>query len=119
MILLVVIILGSIVYIYFLDNAANNLISMIEKLEDTVKADDWEEAQKQLDNLQKEWKKTERWMTTLVDHQEIDTIKITLSKLSQYVDFKKTADFMAESTTLKLLIEHIPGKEKCNISNLL
>jgi hypothetical protein len=116
--LLITIILGSIVYIYWLNTTSNNLLSKIDKLEDAVQSNNWSAAEKQLDDIQKGWEKTEKWMTTLIDHQEIDAIKITLAKLSQYVHYKEVADFMAESATLKLLIKHIPGKEKINLSNL-
>lgn len=118
-VLLILIIAGSIVYIYSLNNASNILVSEISNLEDSVKSSNWDSAEKQVDTLQNKWNKTEKWMSTLIDHQEIDSIQLTLAKLTQYVHEKETTDIMAESASLKLLIKHIPGKEKVDLTNLL
>jgi len=102
-----------------LDKTADSFITKIESLEKLVESEKWTDAEKQLNNIQEKWSKTEKWIASFVDHEEIDSIKITLAKLSQYVHRKEATDFMAESAVLKLLIKHIPGKEKPKLQNLL
>ncbi|WHH58912.1 DUF4363 family protein [Petroclostridium sp. X23] len=119
MILLVLIILSTIWYIHSLNNVSNQLVTEIDKLEDIIKTDNWDQAEKQLDHIQEEWDKTEKWMATLIDHEEIDSIRLTLARLSQYIHYRKTPDFMAESASLKLLIKHLPEKERISLGNLL
>ncbi len=118
-ILLIIIIIGSLSFDYILNKTVNELSDQVEKLEHSVISDNWVESEKQLDNIQQSWIENEKWLTTLVDHREMDEIKMTLAKLTQYLHYKKKPEFMAESATLKLLIEHLSSKEKVTLSNLL
>jgi len=116
--LLIIIFVFSYIYLRVLDNTTDTFVAEIEKLEKSVKQNKWEEAEKQLNEIQKKWSKTERWMTTLIDHQEIDNIKLTLARLSQYIHGRENTDFMAESASLKLLIHHIYSKERISWQNI-
>ncbi|MGE4282523.1 MAG: DUF4363 family protein [Clostridia bacterium] len=117
--LLIFIVLGVILYMYILNDISDQMLADIGELEEAVRSEDWGDAEKQLDDIHKTWEKTEKRMAMMVNHNEIDVIKLTLAKLSQYVHYRETADFMAESASLKLLIKHIPNKEKINLANLL
>ncbi len=119
MILLIIIIIGALSFDYALNKTVDELSKKVEKLEYAVTSENWNESEKQLDIIQDSWKRSEKWLTTLVDHREMDEIKMTLAKLSQYLHYKKKPEFMAESATLKLLIEHLASKEKVTLSNLL
>ncbi len=119
MILLVIIISGSLVFMYLIDKTANEIVSNLEELDAAVKDNDWENAEKQLNEIQEAWKSTEAWMTTLINHNEIDSIKMSLAKLSQYIHYKDTTEYMAESGVLKFLIQHISTRERLSLSNLL
>ncbi|NLY44162.1 MAG: DUF4363 family protein [Clostridiaceae bacterium] len=117
-VLLIIIIISAIVYIKSLEKVSDEFIQQITQLEDMVKSERWDEAKKQLEDIEDLWIKKEKWMATLIDHEEIDNIKMTLAKLGEYVYFRETADFMAESATLKILIKHIPEKERISTANL-
>lgn len=117
-VLLVMIISSSFLYLYIINDVTSDMTSKLEKLEHTVRDDNWKQAEKQLDEIQRSLKKREGWMMALIDHRELDEIKMTVSRLAEYVHFKDTQEFMAESAVLKLLIEHLETKERVNWANL-
>ena len=116
--LLIILVLSSLFFNKILNNTSNNIVTQLEQLEESIKQDNWNKAQIQMTAIQKSWEDAERWMATLIDHHEIDNIKMTLSRANQFVRYKKNADFMAESAVLKHLINHIPAMEKINFANL-
>ncbi|MGE5458328.1 MAG: DUF4363 family protein, partial [Methanococcaceae archaeon] len=60
----------------------------------------------------------DKW-ALLLDHQEIDNINISLSKMKEYIKGKNKNDSLAEVSTLKLLFIHIPEKEAISLKNIL
>ncbi|MCG8499732.1 MAG: DUF4363 family protein [Firmicutes bacterium] len=118
-VLLIVIITGSLYFIRVINTTMETMLSKIESLEHAVKTADWQSAETQMNEIQETWGKNEQWMTTLVNHGEIDEIKMRFAKLSQYIRFKEAPLFMAEVTAVKLLIQNIAATEKVNLSNFL
>ncbi len=116
--LLIIILISSFIYIVSLNKKSKQFTINIHVLEEMVSNNDWDNAKKQLISMEKDWGKTERWMTTLIDHQEVDSINLSLVRLSRYLQYEEVSDLMVECATLRLLIEHIPKKEKFNLSNL-
>lgn len=118
-VLLIVIITGSLYFIRVINTTMETMLSKIESLEHAVKTADWQSAETQMNEIQETWGENEQWMTTLVNHGEIDEIKMRFAKLSQYIRFKEAPLFMAEVTAVKLLIQNIAATEKVNLSNFL
>lgn len=116
-VLLILIIVASFVYTISLQNASNKIIDHIVSTQKFVQNDNWDEAYKSSLELESIIEKTEKWLSTLIHHYEIDEINISYSKLKEYVAFKDKTNFFAESEALKLLISHLPKKESLNFGN--
>jgi ABC-type protease/lipase transport system fused ATPase/permease subunit len=99
--------------------ASKVLDGHISHLENMVRNGEWDEADGTLLTIEKEWGKNKGVWATLIDHMEIDSIDITLAKLSRYIETRETSSALAEASTLSKLVRHIPRKVSFNIENIL
>ncbi|MFA5882196.1 MAG: DUF4363 family protein [Eubacteriales bacterium] len=104
---------------YYLNNTANTLFIGAESVEKSVDARDWQQAEKNFSQLNSSWNRTSPKWTTLIDHQELDNINISMSKAKKYMDTKDLPGSKTELAELKLLFKHIPEKEALNLKNIL
>jgi hypothetical protein len=77
--LLVIIIGSSLIGANILSNTSGKLSGNIEKVESSTTSEDWNNALKYLDDIEKDWSKSEGIWSILIDHIEIETLK-TLSQ---------------------------------------
>jgi hypothetical protein len=103
---------------HFIDLSAKRLEDMISSLEASTASQNWEEAQKELVIIQDDWEKTKKTWAMLLDHTEIDNIDEALSKLKMYIETRESSLALAEASTLKLFIIHIPEREALNLENV-
>ncbi|MCO1601050.1 DUF4363 family protein [Desulfosporosinus nitroreducens] len=91
----------------------------LELLEQSISIQKWEGAQKELSTVQQSWEKNNTWWSILLDHEEIDTIDISLSRLESLLARQDVTLSLAEVSTLKLLFENLHDKEKFTLKNVL
>lgn len=94
------------------------LLSLSLSLEESIKQNLWDEAENRFKKLDSAWQKTQSLWTVLLNHTEIDNIDLTLAKLEQYIKTQEQGLALAEISSLKLLIRHIPEKEKLTLENI-
>lgn len=80
--------------------------------------DNWDEAKKEIDNIEKLWAKTERKWEMLIDHLEIDNIEMSLKKTKKYIETKDKTLSLAELESLDFMVNHIYKKESFRLSNI-
>ena len=56
--------------------------------------------------------------STLVFHEELDTIQISLTKMKAQIEEGELEESLEELETTKFLINHIKEKEKFNLKNV-
>lgn len=118
LIMLILVGLGTFNFYYF-DRTANNLSDGMNQLEQKVKQGEWAAADKLIGQFKSSWGNISNKWTILIDHQEIDEINTSVSRIDKYIETKDLPSFMAELAELRLLIEHVPAKEALNIKNIL
>ncbi len=97
---------------------AHSLEEKIVTVEANMKEEDWEKAQSVLASILSEWPTVESKWALLIDHAEIDNIEDALTKVAEYIKAKEASLALAELSTLKNYITHIPEKESLNIENI-
>jgi flagellar motor component MotA len=101
-----------------INSSAEELSQHIDSLEKNIAQEKWEESSQDIGELSQAWAKTkENWLLFL-DHQEIDSIDLTYTRLSKYVETKDLPSALAEVAALKLLVQHIPNISALNIRNI-
>jgi len=116
--LLAVIIFSGIFMTNALSRSSEELGRKIAEIEKLAQSEDWDKTMEILDSLKEDWEKTKSTWSMLIDHIEIDNIETSLTKVSKYVEFKQAAYALAEISTLKQYIEHIPEKERFSLENI-
>lgn len=117
-VLLIIIVFGA-VTLRFYNNSSEQISIKIEDVCDSINSGKWDEARKQISDIEKTWEKTEKTWDMLVDHFEIDNIEMSLKKSKQYIETKDAALSLGELETLKFMVEHIYKKEAFELGNIL
>ena len=98
---------------------STNLGSAIEEIQNCAREGKWDRAAAILDQVVKDWGKIKKTWSSLIDHQEIDNIDVTLSRLRPLLEARDTSSALSEASALSRYIKHIPEREKLSIDNLL
>jgi len=104
---------------YSLQEATDQLSSQVKQISMEIKRGDWSAARSGSDRLQISWEQDARWWPIILDHQEIDNIEFSMARTTEYVKNKDLALAQGQLSELKLMVEHIPRKEKVNLENIL
>lgn len=117
---LTIIFIGIAIYVNnYLTLSANEISNHIKNVELYAKKDDWEDAVKELKVSKEKWDNVKEKWSMLIDHFEIDNIESSLSKVSGFVTTKNLNDLLAESSNLRLMVDHIPEKDILSMENIL
>jgi len=118
-ILVVLLIGGSLTSYQYIETSTLAISAPLETVEQCISTQEWQVAQKELDTTQQRWDKNKDWWTVLLDHEEIDTIDISLKRLEKYIEAQDVSLSLGEVSALKLLVDHIFDTEKLNFQNIL
>ncbi|KUG02791.1 hypothetical protein ASZ90_019867 [hydrocarbon metagenome] len=118
------IVLASIVGLSFwindsLQSSTEHLTQQIDMVIVEIQDGRWERAVRQTADIEKYWTKSARWWPVFLDHQEMDNIEFSLSKVKAYVSSHNDALALGQLEELRLMLKHIPEKEALNIKNIL
>jgi hypothetical protein len=99
-------------------NDSKRISRSVEKLEENIESEDWARAGDSLNQVNMEWSKIKGKWSALVDHQEIDNIDVTLSRLQMFVKTSDKASSLSEAAALGKYVGHIPERELPNLKNI-
>lgn len=97
---------------------SGKLVQSIEEAEESVRKNDWNQAAAQIEQITKTWEGIKGMWSALVDHQEIDNIDVTISRLQALIKTRDTSSVLSESAAMKKYVNHIPNKEKLSLDNV-
>ncbi len=104
---------------YKLQNSANNILNDITEVTKNMEDENWDVADKQLEDLVNKWEEVgEKW-SVLVEHDEIDNITVSLFKSKAYANFREKEEALAEMREFEFMIDHIPKIQKIQLKNIL
>jgi len=100
-------------------STAERLDQQIASIERNTRNERWEDASKELQDFLKDWEKIEPGWALLLDHSEVDNIDSTLTRMERYIETRDISSALAEISTLRHFIRHIPEKETFSLKNIL
>lgn len=118
LLLILAIISSGVIAQQVLYNDSQRIVRPVEELEENIKSEDWTQADNSLNQVNMEWSKVKGKWSALVDHQEIDNIDVTLSRLQMFVKTCDKASSLSEAAALGKFVGHIPEKELPNLKNI-
>ncbi|HHT27229.1 MAG TPA: DUF4363 family protein [Firmicutes bacterium] len=104
---------------HYLTATGQRLEAAVQAVLETAQAEKWSEAALQGEELQDLWRRTKDWWGFLTEHDEIDDINNTLSRLQGALDSQDLAAAQAEALAALQLFRHIPEKEAFTVVNIL
>ena len=90
----------------------------IEKIEESVESEGWDQAKAILKQISDDWMEVKGIWAALIDHAEIDNIDITLSRLEALIMIEDVSASLSEAAALRKYVNHIPNKEKLSFENV-
>jgi len=102
-----------------LDSTSRKIEGHITQVVNAASGNDWGKAEKQLIQIENDWRKAESGWAVVLDHTEIDNIDTSLSRLTNFVRSKDKALSLGEAALLEQYVRHIPEKEKFTLRNIL
>jgi|LSQX01.1.fsa_nt_gb hypothetical protein len=90
----------------------------IEKIEESVESEGWDQAKGILKQISDDWMEVKGIWAALIDHAEIDNIDITLSRLEALIMIEDVSASLSEAAALRKYVNHIPNKEKLSFENV-
>ena len=117
-ILLIIILGGSYASSRLISTTTQTLDTQLETVEQSILDQKWKVALDELDRAQKDWDKPKFWLTILLDHQELDSVDLSMRRLKKYIETQSLALSLGEISTLELLVGHISDAEQLAIRNI-
>lgn len=105
--------------LHLLSGTTKDITSNFDHIYDLINNQDWKAAEEQITRSEKLWSKHKNWWAVVIDHQEIDNIDGSFSKIGEYIKSHDKALSSGELVVLKQILEHIPEKETVNLKNIL
>lgn len=102
-----------------LETAAQELSANVRQVSEEINRSHWQQANRHIEVLEKNWQRTGRWWPVVLDHQEIDNIEFSLAKVKEYIASKDKVQSLAQLSELNLMILHLPEKEALTLKNIL
>jgi len=120
--ILIMIFGGAIFTKNFLNKTSDEIISKLDELKEDIviakKTNNREEAIKLSNDIYDKWEKMDKTWSILILHDELDTIKISITKMRAQIQEGELEESLEELETTKFLINHIKETEKFKLENI-
>lgn len=110
---------GSYVSYRTIETTTQALTEEFNSVEQLIRTQNWESSQEKLDDIRQQWENSKVWLTILLDHEEIDTIDISMQRLSKFIETKNNSLSLGEVSTLELLVSQISSSQQLTLRNIL
>lgn len=103
---------------YYIDSSASKLLVNIDDLKSQIDKGDWTRAKATIKDLDKSWGTTRRRWNMFIDHNEVDRIDDSMTRVGKWIELKEKKDCLVELAALSQALAHIPENEKLLIANI-
>jgi len=102
-----------------IDNLSLQLSIQLNELEKKVQSEDWSETQILINTIEKTWKDKSKVLMLVIDHEEMEKVNLSLSKIKNYILVKDKPLTLGEIANLNFSIKHIRENESLSLQNIL
>lgn len=119
LLILVIIVGGSILCTDRLDNFSHKLVLKNNTLHTLISENNFDDALTLLDELEADIKKKSLLLASVLDHTQIDKIKLSIAEAKAYVTEHNKADSLSFINALDSMFSHIHKNYQVRIENIL
>ena len=116
---MVLMLTGFGIYIYYLTNTAEELVALINTISDLAKDENWEDCNSKVDNLMELWNRHEKVLCAFTDHGDLDEVKRSMNDLKESARYNDSQDTVMYSSVLLVLIDRLTENELPTLENIL
>ena len=116
--LFIIMIIGIFLSTNFINQSSAHLQDLNSTLENYIIKEDYSNAYSLSIDYIAQWKKTAKFLTIYIHHEDLDHVDNEVLKLTQYIKIKDKSESLATVHAMKYLIDHIKFHEKVSISNI-
>ena len=109
----------SIGSLLLLEKSGRELTAYLVAAETATNEEAWAEAAQAMEEAFTYWERCQRYWSSLANHQELDAIRQAFARADAFINNQEKAAAVAELAVCKLLVEHIPQKERPTWGNVL
>lgn len=103
----------------YLGQTSLELCQQIEQIQASVSAGQWDAAESRFQRVDSRWEEVRSIWAAIIRHQEIDELEKAFVRIEQFIISQDKGLALAELETAKLLLEHVPEKEKIRLHNIM
>ena len=118
--ILTIIIVGAVITQNYLNTTADLVVGKLNNLKENIKKEKIieEDIKKEVEDVYNSWESVNEKWSTIVLHDEIDLIEISLIKMKSGIESGDYDDSIRELDTSIFLLNHIKEKEKLCLKNI-
>ena len=109
----------SLVAYYHINQTSIILQVELAAAEQKVLAEDWEQTQLIITDIQQKWSRYKTWWAIFLNHATLSNVDIALVRLQQFALAQNSALSLAELHTLLVILKDIPQSELLRVYNIL
>ncbi len=116
--IIIVLFLGWFYINVLLTNTVLELNKDLTSLQSNLSDGHWEEVESNFQTIQKKWFDFEKILTLIVNHDEVEKVNLSLTKIHEYIKKRESLFLLGELTSLKYFINHIKDNESLSLDNI-
>lgn len=113
-----IIIAGGFYVNHQLRQTSEQLVTQIVLVNEAIEQGDWNAAAAETDELDQVWEEQAGWWPVFFEHDEMHNIEFSMAKFKAYVDCHNVDLSLGQLSEIRLMIEHMPGKEEVILDNI-
>lgn len=117
-ILLFVVLAGSAALMIYTTILYNDLQDRLIGLQQIVEEEEWEKAEKEVEQLQEQWGRADASWTPIMDHRQVDRVDESFTRVFRLVDLRKKDDLLLEITIVRRQLLRLKDTEVPNLRNV-
>ena len=117
-ILLFLVLAGSAALLIYTTILYNDLQDRLIGLQQIVEEEEWEKAEKEVEQLQEQWGRADASWTPIMDHRQVDRVDESFTRIFRLVDLRKKDDLLLEITITRRQLLRLKETEVPNLRNV-
>ena len=117
-IFLIVILIGSMVNIWYLSSLSDELITLIETVEKQASEKNWDNAAEKSESAMELWKKNNVYLSIVLPNETIDNVTESLHELRKEIDTENTDSVSWTAQLAVTQLENTVSAEQVNFESV-
>lgn len=102
----------------YLERTSKFLLTDLKSIDLSLRREDFEDAKKEVENLNKTWKGLQEYWDSFGEHDSIEEITESISSLENYIKLEEKTESIIEANNVKSNIYFVLQGEKVTIGNV-